>query len=145
MQSSRKTRTRPGQAGRPRGLFGQAFFPLPLVASRGSRLLVTRNSYANRRVSRPRSRKVTTSERGRHTKGSEQTCRPADNATEEKTGRSLRSAALTAVSIYTWRAYCPALYRRRRPRVHRDVSILDISPENCHTTFLTRPSPHNEI
>lgn len=91
---SHKTGTRPGEI--PWSFQPKEFFPLPRVAGRGP---LTRNSYANRRASRPRSGKVTTAERGRRTKGSEQTCRPADNATEEKTGRSLRSAALTAVFI----------------------------------------------
>jgi len=90
------------RAGRSRGLFSQAFFHYRSY-NREPRLLVTRNSYANRRASRLRSGKATTAERGRRTKGLEQTCRPADNAAEEKTGQSLRSAALF---IYTWR-YCP--------------------------------------
>jgi len=89
------------RTGRSRSLFSQAFFHYRSY-NREPRLLVTRNSYANRRASRLRSGRVTTAERGRRTKGLEQTCRPADNATEEKTGQSLRSVALF---IYTWR-YC---------------------------------------
>lgn len=57
-------------------------------------------------------------------KGIQQTCRPADNATREKNGQSLRSGALMArqrcyARFYLHLARMPALYHRRRPRDDR--------------------------
>jgi len=104
-----------------------------ITAGREPRLPVTRNSYANRRASRLHSEKVTTAECGRRTKGSEQTCRPADNTTEEKTGQSLRLAALMAVFIYTWRTYSAALYVVAHASTETCLSPRCVICENCRT------------